>query len=138
MTLVAVFVHPLFKKLKEFQSLSYTIGLLYLMISLWSLSIFGNYDDFYEWTLVRQYHIFYWGLLSTLVSAGLVIYGLKVKDSTTRDIGFVFLVLNIYTRYVEYLWDNINRAIFFLLLAASFWFVGRWAEKLWNKREQKG
>nr|WP_315402583.1 DUF2157 domain-containing protein [uncultured Sphingobacterium sp.] len=135
LTLIAIYVQPRFKKLIEFQPLSYLIGLLYLMISLWSLSIFGNYSDFYEWTLVRQYHIFYWGLLSTAVAAGLVIYGLKMKDNTTREIGFVFFVLNVYTRYVEYLWDNINRAIFFLILAVSFWFVGRWAEKLWQKRE---
>ncbi|CDS94112.1 MULTISPECIES: hypothetical protein [Sphingobacterium] len=136
LTLVAIYIQPRFKQLMEFQSLSYLIGLLYLMVSLWSLSIFGNYSDFYEWTLVRQYHIFYWGLLSTAVSAGLVIYGLKMKDNTTREIGFVFFVLNVYTRYVEYLWDNINRAIFFLILAISFWFVGRWAEKLWQKREE--
>ncbi|EFK58269.1 DUF2157 domain-containing protein [Sphingobacterium spiritivorum] len=134
-TAFAIFVQPRFKKLVEFQSTSYVIGLLYTMIALWCLSIFGNYSDFEAWTRVRQFHIFYWGLLSTLVSAGLVVYGLKTKDNVTREIGFVFFILNLYTRFVEYLWDNINRTIFFLILAVSFWFVGRWAERIWKKRE---
>ncbi|WP_433901607.1 DUF2157 domain-containing protein [Sphingobacterium puteale] len=136
-TAAAVWLQPRFERLWIFQPVSYIIGLIYLMVSLWTLSIFGNYSDFYEWTTVRQYHMFYWGMLSTAVSAFLVIYGLKAKDNVTREVGFVFLVLNIYTRYVEYLWDNINRAVFFLILAVSFWFVGRWAEKLWNRRKEE-
>ncbi len=133
-SLVAVYVQPKFKLLTPFSALSKVIGILYLMISLWALSIFGNYSDFEAWTEVRQFHIFYWGLLSTAVSLAFVFYGLKNKDNTIREMGFVFFILNIYTRYVEYLWDNLNRAIFFLILAVSFWFVGRWAEKIWQKK----
>lgn len=121
--------------LKAFVGLSQLIGLLYLMLSLWMLSIFGNYSDFEDWTAVRQYHILYWGIAAILICLGCVWYGLKNKDYKMREIGFVFLILNIYTRYVEYLWDNINRAVFFLILALSFWFVGRWAEKIWHKKK---
>jgi len=134
LTVLAFWIQPKFEKLRDFQPTSYVVGLLYLMISLWTLSIFGNYSDLYSWTEVRQFQIFYWGLLSIAISVFLVLYGLKKKDNVTREIGFVFLVINIYTRYVEYLWDNINRAVFFLILAISFWFVGRWAEKIWQKR----
>src|SRR5690606_10401232 len=59
--------------------------------------------------------------------------GMKTKDHVSRDIGFVFFILNLYTRFVEYLWDNMNRTMFFLLLAGSFWLVGRWAERVWRK-----
>ena len=121
------------KPLKPFQSTSYVVGLLYTMIALWCLSIFGNYSDFDAWTQVRQYHILYWGLLAILLSLGLALYGMKTKDHVSRDIGFVFFILNLYTRFVEYLWDNMNRTIFFLLLAGSFWLVGRWAERVWRK-----
>lgn len=134
-TLFALFAQPKVNRLAPFQSTSYVVGLLYTMIALWCLSIFGNYSDFEEWTRVRQFHIFYWGLISTAVSAALIVYGLKAKDSITREIGFVFFILNLYTRFVEYLWDNINRTIFFLILAVSFWFVGLWAERIWKKRE---
>ncbi|SEF43043.1 DUF2157 domain-containing protein [Sphingobacterium lactis] len=134
LTSFAVLIQPRIKALQFFQSTSFVIGLLYTMIALWLLSIFGNYSDFEKWTHVRQYEIFYWGLLGIGLSLGLAIYGMKAKDHAARDIGFVFFILNLYTRFVEYLWDNINRTIFFLLLAISFWFVGKWAESIWKKK----
>ncbi|HLT88028.1 MAG TPA: hypothetical protein VKZ57_10575 [Sphingobacterium sp.] len=133
LTTFALWGQEKIKPLKPFQSTSYVVGLLYTMIALWCLSIFGNYSDFDAWTQVRQYHILYWGILAIVLSLGLALYGMKTKDHASRDIGFVFFILNLYTRFVEYLWDNINRTIFFLLLAGSFWFVGRWAERIWRK-----
>ena len=62
------------------------------------------------------------------------LYQSNAYDVVVFLIGFVFFLLNLYTRFVEYLWDNINRAIFFLLLAISFWLVGRWSEKIWKKK----
>lgn len=136
LTLCSVFVQPKFNSLKPFKSTSVVIGLLYSMIALWCLSIFGNYSDFDAWTQIRQYEILYWGILAILLSLGLAIYGLKRKDNVLRDIGFVFFLLNLYTRFVEYLWDNINRTIFFLILAVSFWAVGRWSEKIWKNKAE--
>ncbi len=134
LTMFSIWIQPRWKVLDEFQSTSFVIGLLYTMIALWCLSIFGNYSDFEAWTQIRQYEILYWGLLATIISLGLALYGLKKKDAVIRDIGFVFFLLNLYTRFVEYLWDNINRTIFFLILAVSFWLVGRWSEKIWKKQ----
>lgn len=133
-TAAAIWIQPRVSFLKEFKSTSVVIGVLYTMLALWCLSIFGNYSDFDAWSLVRQYQIFYWGLLAIGASLGVAIYGLKIKDNVLRDIGFVFFLINLYTRFVEYLWDNINRTIFFLALALSFWFVGKWAEKTWKKK----
>ena len=134
LTASAVFVQPNFARLKPFKSTSIVIGLLYTMIALWCLSIFGNYSDFVAWSKIRQYEILYWGLFAIFLSLGLALYGLKRKDNVIRDIGFVFFLINLYTRFVEYFWDNINRTIFFLLLAISFWLVGRWSEKIWKKQ----
>lgn len=120
------------KPIRHFQPLTYVIGLTYLMVALWLLSIFGNYSDMDKWSAVRQWRIFYWGLLSSAVALGFAWYGLKRKDHIAREFGIVFLVINLYTRFFEYLWDNINRAVFFMLLAASFWFIGRWAERVWR------
>lgn len=134
LTAFSIWIQPKWKFLIYFQSTSFVMGLLYTMIALWCLSIFGNYSDFEAWTQIRQYEILYWGLLAIAISLGLALYGLKKKDAVIRDIGFVFFLLNLYTRFVEYLWDNINRTIFFLVLAVSFWLVGRWSEKIWKKR----
>ncbi|MBK1442619.1 DUF2157 domain-containing protein [Parapedobacter sp. ISTM3] len=137
LTAFAVFLQPRIKQLEPFRQISYVIGLTYLMVALWLLSIFGNYSDMDKWSQVRQWHIFYWGLLSSAVSLGLAWYGLKRQDNVAREFGIVFFIINIYTRFFEYLWDNINRAVFFLLLAASFWYIGRWAERVWSGQEKK-
>ncbi len=134
LTAFALFWQDRIAPLKPFRQLSYVIGLTYLMVALWLLSIFGNYSDLDKWSAIRQWHIFHWGLLSSAVALALAWYGLKKKDNIAREFGIVFLVINIYTRFFEYLWDNINRAVFFLLLAASFWYVGRWAERIWSKK----
>ncbi|MFZ4862472.1 DUF2157 domain-containing protein [Sphingobacterium sp. Mn56C] len=137
LTLAAAEVQPRVTLLMPFQSTSFVIGLLYTMIALWCLSIFGNYSELESWAVIPQIEIFHWGLLAIVVSLGLTIYGLKVKNSTARDIGFVFFLLNLYTRFVEYLWDSINRTLFFLILALSFWLVGRWSERIWKKQTNK-
>ena len=137
LTTFALFWQQRFKPIRQFQQLSYIIGLTYLMTALWLLSIFGNYSDLDKWSQIRQWHIFYWGLLSSGVSLGFAWYGLKKQDNVAREFGIVFLIINIYTRFFEYLWDNVNRAVFFLLLAASFWYIGRWAERIWSQKEKK-
>ena len=137
LTLFAQYGQPRIKPLEPFRQISYVVGLTYFMVALWLLSIFGNYSDMDRWSQVRQWHIFYWGLLSSVVSLGLAWYGLKRGDNIAREFGIVFLIINIYTRFFEYLWDNINRAVFFLLLAGSFWYIGRWAERIWSGKGNK-
>lgn len=125
------------KPLAPFQPITYIVGLTYLMIALWLLSIFGNYSDLDKWSEVRQLHIFYWGVLATAVSLGVAWYGLKRQDYIARAFGIVFLIINLYTRFFEHLWDNLNRTVFFLLLAGSFWYIGRWAERSWSSGKKK-
>lgn len=132
LTAFAFWLQPRIKAVAPFRQLTYLIGIVYLMVSLWLLSLFGNYDDLDKWLKVRQYHILYWGLLSTVVSLALAWYGLKKNDAIAREFGITFVLINLYTRYFEYLWDNLNRALFFALLALSFWIIGRKAEKIWN------
>jgi len=132
LTAFALFFHQRWNSINPFQQLSYIIGILYLFVSLWLLSIFGNYSDLDKWAATKQFHIFYWGVLSSAVSLAFAWYGLKKNDAIAREFGITFLLINLYTRFFEYLWDNVNRAIFFGLLALSFWFIGRKAEKIWS------
>jgi len=119
-------------KLSDFFKPTYIMGLLYLFISLWILSIFGNYGDMSSWYDVKQIELFHWGVIFALVAIGAIIYGLKQDDYTSRSFGITFLFLNLYTKYFEYFWDMTHKAIFFIILAVSFWLVGRKAEKIWN------
>jgi hypothetical protein len=115
-----------------FWELTYVVGMLYLFMSLWLLSIFGNYGSLDVWWQIRQISLFYWGIISGVVAGAFLLYGLKSKDVIAREFGVTFLIIFLYTKYFEYLWDNTNKTLFFAILGLSFWIVGRKAEKIWN------
>ncbi len=120
------------KRVIEFRELTYVIGLLYLFVSLWLLSIFGNFGTIEDWMKVKQIELISWGIISILVAIAFTVYGLRQKDYIAREFGITFLLINLYSRYFEYLWDVTDKTIFFAVLALSFWLIGRKAEKIWN------
>lgn len=120
----------------KFLRSTYTIGLLSLFFSFWLLSIFGNYADLEVWSDVAQYRFIYWALILGIVSVFAIWYGLRYQDQVARELGIIFLLVNIYTRYFEYFWDSLHKVIFFSLLALSFWLLGRKAETFWSLTER--
>jgi len=120
------------KWLQYFWEVTYVVGLLYLFLSLWMLTIFGNYGDLEAWWNIKQITLFYWGVISGVVAGGFLFYGLKSKDVIAREFGITFLIILLYTKYFEYFWKETNVAVFFTILAGSFWLIGRKAEKIWN------
>jgi hypothetical protein len=112
--------------------LTYVVGMLYLFMSLWLLSIFGNYGSLDVWWQIKQISLFYWGIISGIVAGAFLLYGLKYKDVIAREFGITFLIIFLYTKYFEYFWDHTNKTLFFSILALSFWLIGRKAEKIWN------
>lgn len=120
------------KKFSQFFGTTYIGGMTYLFVSLWLLSIFGNYGSIEEWYSIRQIGLFYWALISAAACILSILAGLKFRDDVAREFGITFLFLNLYTRYFEYFWDSWHKALFFCVLAASFWFIGKRAEKIWN------
>jgi hypothetical protein len=122
------------KWFSDFWELTYVIGLLYLFMSLWLISIFGNFGTIDSWWKVKQISLFYWGIIAGVVAIGFLFYGLKRKDVIAREFGITFLLIFIYTKYFEYFWDSTNHTLFFAILAISFWLIGRKAEKIWTTR----
>ena len=113
------------------------MGLLYLFIALWIMSIFGNYGDMRAWHGVRQYQFLPWALAFGAVAVAAIWYGLWRDDGVLRGFGLTFLCINLYTRFFEYFWDSMHKAIFFALLAVSFWFIGSRAERIWHFGQRK-
>ncbi|CAI1081554.1 Uncharacterised protein [Serratia entomophila] len=111
---------------------SLAMGLLYLFIALWLLSIFGNYGDLDGWYQVRQIELFHWSLLFGIVAAAAIWLGLKRDDAMLRGFGLTFLAINLYTRLFEFFWDSMPKAIFFVLLGLSLWALGHYAERIWQ------
>lgn len=118
--------------LRHFREVTYLSGLFYLFVSLWLLSVFGNFASLQDWLKIDQLKLFYWAILSAAVAIGFMFYGLKFNDPIAREFGITFLLINIYTRYFEYFWDSMNKTLFFAILAISFWLIGRKAEKIWH------
>lgn len=111
------------------------MGLLYLFIALWIMSIFGNYGDLPAWGRVKQIELFHWSILFAAVAGWAIYYGLRHDNDITKGFGLTFLGINLYTRFFELFWDNLHKAVFFALLALSFWYIGSKAETIWNLGE---
>src|ERR1700712_4905140 len=56
-----------------FWELTYVVGLLYLFLSLWLLSIFGNYGTIDSWWKIKQITLFYWGIISLAIAGGFML-----------------------------------------------------------------
>ncbi|MFT4061199.1 MAG: hypothetical protein QM642_02460 [Edaphocola sp.] len=121
-------------RLSSFGKLTQVMGWLFFLVAGWSLSILGNSSSIEVWMQIKQGRLWIWALLFTLTLLGIIIYGFKRKDSFLRDVGLIFFLMNIYTRYFEYFWDKTNKGLFFAILAVSFWGLGRTAEK-WRKKQ---
>lgn len=137
--ILAVLGHNFIKyeKTKEFSATVFIFGLLYLFIALWLLSIFGNYSERTWMHKTDKLELFAWSLLFALASFGAIIYGLKYDIRSARGFGITFLFINLYTKFFEFFWNGIHKAIFFAILGASLWYIGTKAEKIWNIGKEK-
>jgi len=86
------------------------------------------------WQAVRQYVLLQWSVLFGGVAVATIWYGQKHIDGVARGFGITFLFINLYTRLFEYGWDSMRKAVFFGVLAISFWYFGSRAEAIWNPR----
>ncbi len=118
-------------RLGTFRRATQSLGLLYLFVALWLLSIFGDYDAA-RWHTVRQIELLHWSLLFAAAAAAAIWLGLRRDDAMLRGYGLVFLAINLYTRFFEMFWDQLHKGIFFAILGVSLWALGRRAETLWH------
>lgn len=117
-------------------TVSKAMGLTYLFIALWILSIFG-YRDLDAWYSISPLQQLPWALLFG-VAAGICIYiSLKTDDGMLRGFGLTFLAINLYTRFFEFFWDGMHKVVFFLILAVSLAVIGRYAERIWHAGERR-
>ena len=109
---------------KQTQALALLCG----FIALWLLSLNANTEDL-DFAGHRQ--VVPWVIGFALAAIMAIVAGAKAGDNMLRGFGLAFLAVNLYTRYFEYLVGEVHEALFFTILAASFWLISRYAEKLW-------
>ena len=116
-----------------FQRPTLSTGLLFLFVSLWMMSIFGN-DGLVdgEWREAGRAELFLWCALFAAAAGVSLWLGIRRDDMMLRGYGAVFLAINVYTRFFENFWNAMNKGLFFLILGASLWLLGSKAERIWN------
>ena len=124
------------RKYKKVEDITWAGSWLLLLLSAWLISVFGNSASWDEWQHVRQVQLLWWVALFTVLCVGTIFIGIKTRDSMVRDAGVLFLLLDMYTRYFEYLWDRTHKGLFFAILAVSFWWIGKLLER--RMRKPKG
>lgn len=110
------------------------MGLLYLFIALWILSIWGNFEGYDDWRRASHWELLHWSLYFGLASAGAIYLGLRNDDGVLRGFGLTFLGINLYTRFFEFFWDGLHKAVIFGILGITFWLIGSRAETIWQMR----
>ncbi|PSU26854.1 hypothetical protein CTM97_20160 [Photobacterium phosphoreum] len=119
-------------RLLYLQEATLFIGLLYFFNALWMLTIFGNYDSLSTWSHIKQIELWGWSVAMIFLTLGAILYGIKYNNPLVRAFGIIFLLLCLYSRYFEFFWGTLHKALFFAILALSFWWIGSRAEKLWQ------
>lgn len=127
-TACCIRIHP---RTSPFWSSTRIWGLTYLFLfGLWYGSAINTLHGL--WRTPRLWLTVQWTLALTIAAGTSTWHGLKYDDATTRSFGFVFLALDIYTRYWDLCWGAMYRPLFFAVLAASFALVGWGAEQMWR------
>ncbi len=114
------------------------MGLLYLFLALWILSIFGNTGDLLIWQLASPAALLAWSVAFAAAAVAAIGHGLRGDDRMTLGFGLTFLAINLYTKYFEYFWDHLHKALFFAVLGASLWALGALAQRLWRRQAAAG
>lgn len=129
------FIQAHIKPLAASRRTTYIVGLLIFFTALWGVSVFGNYHDWSTWAAVRQTQVLIYATISGIVSIVVFFLGIRYQDNQTRDFGLIFLLINLYTRYFEHFWEGMNKGVFFIILAISFYGVGKWIERRRHTRK---
>ena len=110
----------------------FTFGVLGIGGAVYSLSRMNQYVDLGTYNF--RWDCLIWALLFGAVAVVAVARSLEKDDSVLRGFGLTFFFINLYTAFFQYFWNGIHKAIFFAILGASFWLLGRKAESLWKMK----
>ncbi|ADP71156.1 hypothetical protein Rvan_1920 [Rhodomicrobium vannielii ATCC 17100] len=125
------------ERFPDFARSTLVVGLLYFFIALWILSIFGYQVDFTHFHRSGDLELALWSIAFGLAALVAIGYGLRCEHGTIKGFGLTFLGIALYTKFFEHFWDGTHKAIFFAILAVSFWLLGSRAEKIWHIGERK-
>ncbi|PIE35463.1 hypothetical protein CSA56_04060 [candidate division KSB3 bacterium] len=107
----------------------YAVGLLYINLSLWIMSIFGNYGDISSWHDAGHFELLIFSVLWGSADVIIFIIGSRSGNKMFTGYALVFLILNLYTRYFEYFWNDMHKSLFFIVLGGISLGIGLFLER---------
>lgn len=98
-----------------------TLGLLYLDLSLLFVSIYP-YES-------RGFGI----ALVTVAALGQIVLGARLKNPLVMGFGVTALALDLFTRYFESMWDEVDRGLFFIVGGLLLVMFAATVERAWRR-----
>ena len=125
-----------YRWIKPLYGATRNVGLLYVFLSLWVLSICGmqRFEPLSFSSITLELCMF--SVLFGLASFVAIYLGCKLQENAYTGFGFTFLLINLYTRYAEIFWDRLSFIAFFLILGITFWIIGMKAESFWIRSKK--
>ncbi|MFW5687907.1 MAG: DUF2157 domain-containing protein [Bacteroidota bacterium] len=117
-------------KLIEFAWLSERTGWLFLWLALWGVALFGNHHSMSSWNQASSISLLPWGILMAAISFAVWLAGRKSSNKEWMWMGGLALIADAYTQFFLFLWEPLHPALFFTIMAGSFWLLGRRAEMI--------
>lgn len=93
---------PLLKRFAHFNRVYFHFGLLIMNLSLWFFSLFGYYEGRITWENNDAQRLLFTALWFAC-SGGATWYGLRRDNGIFRSHGLVFLIINCYTVYFQFI-----------------------------------
>ena len=98
-----------------FGHLYLVLGLLYLNLSLWFLSL--------------ERGALAWVVVFSIACVGQIVAGARLQDARFTGFGIVFLAIDLYTRFFEHFWDRTGLALSLILCGGAGMLVGALIER---------
>jgi hypothetical protein len=114
----------------EFAQLSERTGWLFFWLALWGLALFGNHHSMSAWNQASSMSLLPWGILMAAISLAVWMAGRKSNNKEWMWMGGLALIADAYTQFFLFLWEPLHPALFFVIMAGSFWLLGRRAEMI--------
>lgn len=118
------------QSLSNFSLKNKILGLFNLCFGLWWASL-AKYSNHIKPILISHSQTL--GVVASFITSLIILgYGYKKKDVIFRAFGLGFLIINIYSQYINYFAEKLHYALFFAIFAASLWLLGSYLEKIWQ------
>ena len=114
-----------------------SMGLLYLGLALWILSIWGSGKEELLGSENAHLTLALFSLLWLVVSVGMFLWGTRFRDRLFRAYGITFIVLNLYTRFYEYFWNAMDKSLFFIVIGVLTLTAGILIERRYRAAKTK-